>query len=66
MVTNSELDGRLKDFDQDLSQKFVSVVQEAIEETLTQVRDDLIPNSRFKMYDSISEESNRLKIELEH
>ena len=56
----------MKDFNQDLSQKFVSVVQEAIEETLTQVRDDLIPNSRFKMYDSISEESNRLKIELEH
>ena len=30
------------------------------------MKDDLIPKSRLQMYDSITEESNRLKIEMEH
>ena len=37
-----------------------------MEATLSTVRDDLIPKSRLKMYDSITEETSRLKNEVEH
>ena len=49
-----------------MNERLISVVEEAVEQTLGQVKDDLIPKSRLKMYDSITEESNRLKIEVEH
>ena len=62
----AELDDKIKDLDYNLNDRLVSVVEEAVEQTLSQVKDDLIPKSRLKMYDSITEESNRLKIELEH
>ena len=65
-VTVAELDDKIKDIDYNLNDRLVSVVEEAVEQTLSQVKDDLIPKSRLKMYDSITEESNRLKIEVEH
>ena len=65
-VSQAELDDKVKELDYNFNEKIVSVVEEAVEATLTQVRDDLIPKSRLKMYDSITEETSRLKIEVEH
>ena len=65
-VSQAELEDKVKELDYNFNEKIVSVVEEAVEATLTQVRDDLIPKSRLKMYDSITEETNRLKIEVEH
>lgn len=42
------------------------VVQEAVEQTLKQVNNDIIPDVRLKMYDAISEETKRLKIDTEY
>ena len=65
-VSQAELEDKVKELDYNFNEKIVSVVEEAVEATLTQVRDDLIPKSRLKMYDSITEETSRLKIEVEH
>ena len=65
-VTGAELEDKVKELSYSLNERLVSVVEEAVEQTLGQVRDDLIPQSRLQMYDSITEESNRLKIELDH
>ena len=42
------------------------MLQEAVDQTLAKVKDELIPQSRLKMYDSITEEQGRLKIEVDH
>ena len=65
-MTGAELEDKVKELSYSLNERLVSVVEEAVEQTLGQVRDDLIPQSRLQMYDSITEESNRLKIELDH
>ena len=65
-ITAADLDDKVKDLDYNLNERLISVVEEAVEQTLGQVKDDLIPKSRLKMYDSITEESNRLKIEVDH
>ena len=65
-VSQAELDDKVKELDYNFNEKIVSVVEEAVEATLSTVRDDLIPKSRLKMYDSITEETSRLKIEVEH
>ena len=41
-------------------------MQEAADQTLMSVNNEIVPEVRLKMYDSITEESNRLKIDIEH
>lgn len=55
---------QIRELEDTLSQRIVQIVTDAVESTLIQVKDEMIPNSRLQMYDSITEESNRLKIEL--
>ena len=61
-----ELEGSLKDLEIRYNEKLVLVVQEAADQTLKQVNNDIIPEARLKMYDSITEETNRLKSDLEY
>jgi len=49
-----------------VSERMVQIVTEAVESTLLQVKDEMIPESKMQMYDAITEETNRLKIELDH
>ena len=65
-VTSAELESKFKDQEFNFNVKIVQVLQEATDQTLAKVRDELIPSSRLKMYDSITEEQNRLKIEIDH
>ena len=41
------------------------MVSEAVEGILFQVKDEMIPNSKLQIYDYITEESNRIRIELQ-
>ena len=61
-----ELEGSMKDLELRYNEKLVLVVQEAADQTLKQVNNDIIPEARLKMYDSITEETNRLKLDLEY
>lgn len=60
----AELEGSLKDLELRYNEKLILVVQEAADQTLEQVNNDIIPEARLKMYDSITEETNRLKMDL--
>jgi len=62
----NELEGSMKDLELRFNEKLVLVVQEAADQTLKQVNNDIIPEARLKMYDSITEETNRLKLDLEY
>lgn len=65
-VSSSELESSLKDIEMRYNEKLVLVVQEAADQTLKQVNNEIIPEARLKMYDSITEETNRLKLDLEY
>lgn len=65
-VSMAELEGSLKDLEHSFNEKLVLVVQEAAEQTLKQVNNEIIPDVRLKMYDSITEETNRLKSDQEY
>ena len=62
----AELEGSLKDLEHNFNEKLVLVVQEAADQTLKQVNNEIIPEVRLKMYDSITEETNRLKSDQEY
>lgn len=65
-VSSSELEGSMKDLELRYNEKLVLVVQEAADQTLKQVNNEIIPEARLKMYDSITEETDRLKLDIEY
>lgn len=65
-VTSSELEATIRDSDKRYDEKLVLVVQEAADQTLKQVKDEIVPDVRLKMYDSITEETNRLKLDVDY
>lgn len=56
----------MRDADNRYDEKLVLVVQEAADQTLKQVKDEIVPDVRLKMYDSITEETNRLKLDVDY
>lgn len=56
----------MRDADNRYNEKLVLVVQEAADQTLKQVKDEIVPDVRLKMYDSITEETNRLKLDVDY
>jgi hypothetical protein len=66
LVSTAELEGSLKEIENNNNEKLLLVVQEAADQTLKQVTNELIPEVRLKMYDSITEETNRLKLDTEY
>ena len=65
-MSTSELDGSIKELEHRYNEKLVLVVQEAADQTLKQVKDEIVPEVRLKMYDSIAEETNRLKLDVDY
>ena len=66
LVSTAELEGSLKEIEHNNNDKLLLVVQEAADQTLKQVTNEIIPEVRLKMYDSITEETNRLKLDTEY
>lgn len=65
-VSARDQEERLKDMEDMLGERMVQMITEAVETTLLQVRDELIPDSRMHMYDAITKETDEVKQELFH
>lgn len=65
-VSGADLDSSLKEMESMANQRLIKVVTEATDQVLRQVRDEIVPDARLKMYDSITEETNRLKLDLNY
>lgn len=65
-VSQTEMDSNIRECENRFSDKMIQLMQEAVEQTLKQVNNEIIPDTRLKMYDSISEETKRLKIDTDY
>lgn len=60
------MESNIKESENRSSDKMILLMQEAIEQTLKQVTSEIIPDTRLKMYDSISEETKRVKMDTDY